>query len=110
MRSAKFKFWDKKYKRFSKPFTLFEALEMSSHGFGGWKNGEFIQFTGLCDKNREEIYEGYVVSWNNRRWEVKWNKYWGAWFLNDALILGTTRLPEVIGNKWENPELLKETT
>ena len=63
------------------------------------------QFTGLHDKNNKEIYERDIVeSWdkvsnNYGRSMVEWHNQ-GYWYFQDGDEI------EVIGNKWENPELI----
>lgn len=84
---------------------------------------EVMQFTGLKDKNGKEIYEGDTgKSWYDRSliWEVYWNdddaRFWlrsgireyGDMNCSDDLEAGVNWLEfEVIGNIYENPELLK---
>lgn len=70
------------------------------------------QFTGLYDKNGEEIYEGdilkgvfygYLFERDNKIFTVKWNE-------KDAGFLANYFEPskcEIIGNIFDNPELLK---
>jgi len=75
------------------------------------------QFTGLQDKNRKDIYEWDLISNRSGRvCRVEWHQPTGAW---DATPIGSkgdslwfmasnwNRHIEVIGNIYENPELLK---
>jgi uncharacterized phage protein (TIGR01671 family) len=93
---------------------------------------EIMQFTGLKDKNGKEIYEGDIFKGErNEPREVVFGKGWCAFgdtregvddiggeiigfFLkddnrkNNHSALNTGYYGEVIGNIYENPELLKE--
>lgn len=67
------------------------------------------EYLGRNDKHNNEIYEGdFVKDQNGSTWEVKFNDehpYWIPFIfpLNEA-----PELFEVVGNKWDNPELAKE--
>jgi len=76
---------------------------------------EVMQFTGLQDKNGKEICKGDICkngdwetdvnTYNYRIEKVTWNKDNGMWmgwnFNEDGMIC------EIIGNIYENPELLE---
>ena len=78
------------------------------------------QFTGLMDKNGTEIYEGDILKWSNGRSYVV--KFWEGMFYasveecNDGILGGfplhaltdyEDRKCEIVGNIFDNPELLK---
>jgi uncharacterized phage protein (TIGR01671 family) len=132
MREIKFRVWHKDGRKkpdkwMRGPFDLAEfANDQSGYepenkywdGYGdAWV---FMQFTGLHDKNGKEIYEGdiiheYVEADVDGKVEVATDeKFAVEWYCQD-LDCGWTLFPvscdgyEVIGNIYENTELLKET-
>ena len=67
-------------------------------------SAEVMQFTGLKDKNGKEIYEGDIVKNIDRVFEVTFKDGYFSIIHNKKGLLYC----EVIGNKYENSELLKE--
>lgn len=111
MRDLKFRAWDNDNKVFLKPEEL--LIRAFNGAVLNWNkemtNNVIIQqFTGLLDKSGKEIYEGDIVNTTARGvCKIIWNDNENAFRLEkfDELPLSLLRL-EVIGNVFENPELL----
>lgn len=126
MRTIKFRAWDKKL---NKMLYLDDDTCLEFHnGYwvvtecrpGGWdtivdeESGVLMESTGLHDKNGKEIYEGDVVvcdgGHGGQYWhgEVVWKDYgWVAIYHNGKRYFNHPSEYEVLGNVWENPELLE---
>ncbi len=132
-REIKFEAWHKKNKRFIKQMELPDILihidgkiymsESASVYDDLEQTDEFIlrQYTGLKDKEGKEIYEGDVVNvkrYGNKKWEtgkVIWDNYFhsikckysntpksGTYGIRWEEVIDS----EIIGNIYENPELI----
>lgn len=118
MRDIRFRAWDKLDKKFVK-YTIMTVEGLL--GVSRPENYELMQYTGLKDKNGKEIYEGDILLVDGHRYcEVIWHKHIAGFdtryikgasnrILFEALENNQieTRC-EVIGNIYENPELLNE--
>ena len=115
MREIKFKGWNGK--RFTREYTLGEMLVEKLDNNGLTEN--WLQFTGLLDKNGNEIYEGDIVDSDGTTLVVDYGLQevdafegigWNLWSFMGNNGCDGKRLSsqiEVIGNIYENPELLK---
>jgi len=123
MREIKFRAWDKKTKKFMLPwpegFYLFgettcfdlmgQQFEKGEDRLLRYNDLEIMQYTGLKDKNGKEIFEGDIIEgmhnfgpggFSKRRGIVEWK--------GDGYSMNYWEDFEVIGNIYENPELVSE--
>lgn len=121
MREIKFRAWDKQKHKWADSIAVYDDGSWSAQfgsveGFNEEDGVELMQFTGLKDKHGKEIYEGDILSWQRVKRIVIWNN--GTFKtsnsknrLHHANNLYAQKIHklkiEVIGNIWENPELLK---
>jgi uncharacterized phage protein (TIGR01671 family) len=118
-RTIKFRAWDNELKEMLEVVDLHMRTEgMSAYvlidGVSVFRSDlKIMQFTGLTDKNGKEIYEGDVVRIVRNAWNPEEDKV-GSVEIRPAhvFIAGMTLTEiggsplEVIGNLYENPELL----
>lgn len=125
MRDIKFKFWDSKNLKMSKTYTLWEMIDEYGWDYIGCVNKP-LQYTGVKDLEDREIYEGYIVKF------TPWaHGFVGGCDLKDIIpipgriefhdgrfmVIGEVEkqilsegLTKIIGNIYENPELLSYNT
>lgn len=135
--NKKFRVWDKLSERFIYPDKGYQGhyiLDLNGrfHDLGNGSGGdEYVvqQFTGLVDKNGKDIYEGDIIVFTSTVYkgeikpilitgDVQFTDWLCAYALNIIsndrhdgekvqLFGGQPQVYEVIGNIFENPELLQ---
>jgi len=130
MRDIKFRVWFQNDMIYLKPtvgkydYENGIVLSFSEDGYAEFSAHErfdvgkelppFMQYTGMKDKNRKEIYEGDIVVWDHLKATSLGEVYWNS---NECVY--AVRHPDepveswldnkcrIIGNVFENPDLLK---
>ena len=121
----KFRAWDKVFKEMVQvnALVLDEQVVKVTYKNGNvakedMKEYELMQSTGLKDKNGKEIFEGDIVDYKGRKAVVKWHGSYASFiyrFVDELqervsewhpLFLAYYHF-EVIGNIYENKELLE---
>jgi len=115
MREIKFRAWREKDRTmlYSGQESEYDSLVFWTQGdwsmfTGFFREGlEIMQYTGLKDKNGKEIYECDVVEVEGGVGVIEWDEHDLAWDLRGAYMpITRSGSPKVIGNIYENPELL----
>ena len=127
MREIKFRVWDKHEKKMldnaNVRLMVLGYLEDETCTGGAYADNlyEFMQYTGLKDKNGKEIYEGDLILLMERwycavEYDVENARFIlnGEYVKNEDEVTHSSFAPYyqrdivVIGNKFDNPELYRE--
>ena len=114
----KFRVWDKTNKEmlewkeldFTKErgedeITIFEPTGQFAHPIFFY---DAMQSTGLKDKNGTEIYEGDILKTSIKNLVVEWVPKGACWGIGCHYLFHYYETSEVIGNKYQHPELLED--
>ena len=123
MREIKFRAWHKEEKIIGEVLGIdilhkeifFSNEDVDCYEHTDFKNIELMQYTGLKDKNNKEIYEGDIVTLHNSKYKVIFLNEEARFVLRDdefeyeiPFTNNNNKRMEIIGNIYENPELLGE--
>ena len=110
MREIKFRAWDKREKK----MLSWEEIRLENAGIllATSENLIPLQFTGLKDKNGKEIFKGDIILIKTGALTFKKETKCEVEFYRGSFIAKGEPLSnwidvEIIGNKFENPKLLK---
>ena len=123
----KYRVWDKELQtmldvsliNFKKGVLVGEHWEFGETNFMSFDEIVLMQSTGLFDKNGKEIFEGDIVDYKGRKAIIKWHGSYASFIYRfiykpkerkaewSPLYLAHLHV-EIIGNIYENPELLEE--
>ncbi|NLI91141.1 MAG: hypothetical protein GX434_02725 [Peptococcaceae bacterium] len=115
MKDIKFKVWDKGRQKILKPHAItFDtktlapfAVSVPGHSWEPAGKFELLQWTGLCDADGTDVYEGDIINISSVMYQVIWNKSIAGFVLvepegalhRDIRDIG---MGNIVGNQYQN--------
>lgn len=115
-RPIKFRAWEQKHQFmvWNPTILLTDDRRDDPVWKAGLRYGTLMQFTGLCDSEGKEIWENDIVhnpNYPSMHGQVKWDSkganFYVSWKDGGNSLMFECRIILVIGNVFENPELLE---
>lgn len=111
----KIKAWDKQQKKIVNVNMILLSTDPQEIDYDGNNNEpksiehfELMRYIGIKDKGGVEVYEGYIVKFEDNIMRVKWLAPSFFYVPYCGIARDSMSIVEIIGNIYENPELLKE--
>ncbi len=123
MREIKFRIWDKQNKEMLDLEDLhyeYGKMSIRTTMYNDYFDTEdmiLMQYTGIKDKNGKEIYEGDIIKYYDDTYKVEFKRDRGGYFpfaqgdgcgCCQCEVVTFFNDCEILGNIYDNPELLKE--
>ena len=130
MKEHKYRAWNKKGKRWlgiNLQISVVDGLLWWQYGYGcetlsaeERENIELVQYTNKKDKHNDEIYEGHILKYENKKhllsssiYVIKWNDEECGFVCErqkpyNYLLPNIWHECKIIGHIYENPELVGE--
>ena len=123
MREIKFRAWHKEKKIMGEVLGIdilhkeifFSNEDVDCYEHTDFKDIELMEYTGLKDKNNKEIYEGDIAIHHGKMHKIIFNAEEARFVLRDdefeleiPFTNNNNKRMEIVGNIYENPELIKE--
>ena len=104
MREQKFRWFDDE----DYTFVYFTMKDLITQKVDLFEDCIIDEYTGLKDKNGKEIYENDIIQHYDKKSVIVYDKFYG-FIISDCESIGDANFSiiEVIGNIYENPELLE---
>ena len=117
MKGVNYRAWDKRNKKWFHPSLFILTDDGFYEDYRSFDDGlslfyyeyELLRNTGLIDKNGNKIFEGDILQWDEIEWGDSFNELvkWDYEQLSLREVDWSCHC-KIVGNKFDNPELLED--